>query len=109
MLAIERHCLTASGSLAVAVIENYLGRPFGQQKPTAGSILVQGRHKAVLRFERYRVDPRVGGLLGLPFETKLVAKWVEGPLGRVAFHFPCTLFAVDRGIVAEHRDPPHQL
>src|SRR5215471_16888574 len=79
MLAVQRHCLPATGCLAVTMIEDYLGCPFDQEKLPGGSIFVQGCHKAVFRFERDFVDPRIGGLLRLPFETELVAERIESP------------------------------
>src|SRR5262249_30140964 len=98
MLAVQRHCLPASGCLAVTMIEDYLGCPFDQEKLPGGSIFVQGRHKAMFRFERDFVDPRIGGLLGLSFDTELAAEGVERSLRRVAFDIPCPLFTVQLGI-----------
>src|SRR5215471_1862761 len=101
MLAVQRHCLPATGCLAVTMIEDYLGCPFDQEKLPGGSIFVQGCHKAVFRFERDFVDPRIGGLLRLPFETELVAERIESPLSRVAFDLPGAIFPTDLRIVAK--------
>ena len=108
IVAVDRRSLPASDCLPVAMLEDDLGRPLDQQKLLAGGIVVQCRHEAVFRFERDRVQPRIGRLLGLPFEAKLVAERVESPLGRVAFHLPGAFFLADFRIVTEHRDAPHQ-
>ena len=108
MAAVERHSLPASCRLPIAMFEDDLRRTLDQQKLIAGGVFMQGRHEAVFRLERDRVDPRIGGLLGLPFETELVGERIERALGRVALDLPGSLFAVDLGVVAEHRDTPHQ-
>ena len=102
MVAVDRRRLPAAGRLPIAMLEDHLGRPLDQQKLLAGGVFVQCRHEPVFRFERDRVDPGIGGLLGLPFETELVAERVERPLGRVAFDLPGSFFLVDLRIVAEH-------
>ena len=106
--AVDRLRLPTAARLSVAMIEDHLRRPLDQQKLSSRSIFVQRRHEPVFRLERDHVNPGIGGLLGLPFETELVAKRVESALGRVAFDLPGALFLVDLGIVAEHRDAPHQ-
>jgi hypothetical protein len=108
MAAVERNSLPAARRLTIAVFEDHLGRPLDQQRLPAGGVFVQRCHKAVFRLEWDRVDPPVGGLLDLPFETELIAKRIERPLGRVALHLPRSFFPADLGIVAQHRDAAHQ-
>src|SRR5215471_4558892 len=108
MAAVERNSLPAARRLTIAMFENHLGRPLDRQRLPAGGVFVQRCHKAVFRLEWDRIDPRTGGLLDLPFETELIAKRIERSLGRVALHLPGSLLAVELGIVAQHRDAPHQ-
>src|SRR6516162_1721519 len=104
MTTVDRRGLPANGCLPVAMLEDYLGRPLDQEKLLAGSVFVQCRHEAMLGFERDGVDPGIGGLLGMPFESELVPERVKGPLSRVSFDLPGSFFPVDLRVVAEHRD-----
>src|SRR5580700_66132 len=108
MAAVERYRLPSGRRLTIAMFEDHFGRPLDQQRLLASSVFMQGGHKTVFGLKWDRIDPRISRLLGLPFQTELIAKRVERPLGRVTLDFPGSLFAVELCVIAEHRDTAHQ-
>jgi magnesium-transporting ATPase (P-type) len=54
----------------VSMLCNASGAPLNEQKLLAGGIFMQCRHEPVFRLERDRVEPGIGGLLGLTFEPE---------------------------------------
>ena len=93
MVAVDRGVPPVPGLLPVAMLENDLWGPFDKENVSAIGLPVQGGHESVLRFKRYRVNPGVGGLLGLPLEPDLAGERVQRPLGRVPVHLPNAILA----------------
>src|SRR6516162_6016796 len=90
------------------MLEDYLRSAFDEQHALAVSGLVEGRHKLVLRFERYGVDTRKRSLLSLPVHTELDREGVEGAFSRIAFYLPRAVLLEQLGVVAQQADPPHE-
>src|SRR6516164_11358134 len=90
------------------MLEDYLRSAFDEQHALAVSGLVEGRHKLVLRFERYGVDTRKRSLLSLPVHTELDREWIEGAFSRIAFYLPRSVLLEQLGSVAEQADAAHE-
>ena len=56
--------------------------------------------------KRNRVDARIRRLLGLPVHPEFGREWIEGALGRIAFHLPDSFLLEQLRIIAEQGDTP---
>jgi hypothetical protein len=106
--AIERCRLAGRRLLAVAVLEDDLGRTLDQEKLLTLRRLVERRHELVLRFERDGIDPRRCGELGLAAEAELGRERVERALGRIALDSPGTLLLEQLRVIAQHGHAAHE-
>ncbi len=108
MQAIERCRLAGRRLLAIAVLEDDLGRAFDEKELLALRRLVERRHELVLRFERDGVDPRRRGKLGLAVHAELGRERIERALGRIALDLPGALLLEQFRVVAQQGDAPHE-
>src|SRR6516165_7096833 len=108
MLAIERRWLAGGGLLAIAALEDHLGRTLDEEHLFAFRGPVERRHKLVLGFERNGVDARIGGLLCPSIHAELRRKRIDPPLGRSAFSLPGAPILERFGMVEERGDAPKE-
>ncbi len=69
-------------------VENFLRRSLQVGKAVAGVVVVQGRHKAVLGFERNRINARIFFLVKVRLHTGLHCQGHQRSFGGISLQLP---------------------